>query len=199
MFFLLFVIFTSFYAFFCHLFCNFAISILHKTMIEVKIHDSELAQAAQDGIDEFLNLIIKYTREAIGGELTAENMEKMSSKQITLIGYATLRDEVMDGGFVQLIHNGYGPFFFRNLFDLAIKQWGLDDLCKLMRKAKKLYIKHQAEIETELSDEEFMALYEQLPDFEDLDDDFVTNEEQWSEMVAQFVDEHLTEFILIEK
>ena len=166
-------------------------------MIEVKINDAELAQAADNGADEFLNLIIEKTREAIGGELNADNMARMSSKQITLIGYATLRDEIMDGGFIQLIHNGYGPFFFRNLFDLAIKQWGLDELCKMMRQAKKLYFKNQKRLESEMTDEEFMATYEQLPDFEELDDKFITNEEDWSDTVARYVDEHLTDFITI--
>lgn len=166
-------------------------------MIKVKIKDSELRVAAQEGIDEFLNLIIGKTRDAIGGELTAENMAEMSSSQITLIGYATLRDELMDGGFVQLIHNGYGPFFFRNPFDAAVRDWGLGDLCRLMRRAKKTYQKHRTEIEKEMTDEEFMALYEQLPDFEEHDDEFVTNEESWSEMVATYVDEHLEDFIEI--
>jgi hypothetical protein len=38
-----------------------------------------------------------------------------------------------------------------------------------------------------------------LPDFEDLDDEFVSNEEQWSAQVAYYVDEHLDEFVVIEK
>lgn len=166
-------------------------------MIEVKINDSELATAAQEGIDAFLDLVIEKTRVAIGGELSADNMPLMSSKQITLIGYATLRDEVMDGGFVQLIHNGYGPFFFRNLFDVAVREWGLVELCQLMRRAKKLYMRHKDEIETELTDEEFMALYEKLGAFDDLDDDFVSHEEQWSNMVAYFVDENINDFVKI--
>ena len=48
-----------------------------------------------------------------------------------------------------------------------------------------------------ISDEEFMALYEQLPAFEDFDDEFVTNEEQWTNQVAEYVDNHLTDFIKI--
>lgn len=167
-------------------------------MIEVKIQDSELAQAATQGADAFLQLIIDKTREAIGGELSAENMPQMSSKQITLIGYATLRDEVMDGGFVQLIHNGYGPFFFRNPFDAAVRDWGLGDLCRLIRRAKKQYQRHRQEIEREMTDEEFMAIYETMQAFDDLDDDFVTNEEQWSDDIAHYVDEHLEDFCTIE-
>lgn len=167
-------------------------------MIEVKILDADLRKAAEDGIDAFLDLIIDRTREAIGGELTAKNMAQMSSKQITLMGYATLREEMMDGGFVQLIHNGYGPFFFRNPFDMAVRGWGLIELCRFMRRAKKLYLRHKEEIERELTDDEFMALYEKIQEFDDFDDEFVTNEELWSEQVARFVDEHLEEFIVIE-
>ena len=168
-------------------------------MVDVNIKDSELRAAAEDGIDAFLDLIIERTREAIGGELTAENMAQMSSKQITLMGYATLRDEMMDGGFVQLIHNGYGPFFFHNPFDLAIRGFGLVELCRFMRRAKKLYLRNREEIERELTDEEFMALYEKIQVFDDFDDEFVTNEEEWSEQVARFVDENLLEFVQIQE
>ncbi len=166
-------------------------------MIEVKIQDKDLAAAASEGADAFLQLVIDRTREAIGGELTAENMAQMSSKQITLIGYATLRDELMDGGFVQLIHNGYGPFFFRNPFDAAVRDWGVGDLCRLMRRAKKQYQRHRDEIEREMTDDEFMAIYERMQEFDDLDDEFVSNEEEWSGDIAYFVDEHLEEFVII--
>lgn len=168
-------------------------------MMTVSIKDSELRKAANEGIDAFLNLVINKTRDVIGGELTADNMAQMSSNQITLMGYATLRDELMDGGFIQMIHNGYGPFFFRNPFDAAIRNWGVVDLCRLMRKAKKQYLRYREEIEKEMNDDEFMALYERVPAFEDLDDEFVTNEEKWSEMVAIYVDEHLMEFVEVEK
>lgn len=166
-------------------------------MTDVRIQDAELREAAMEGWDAFLNLVIDKTREAIGGELTAENMAQMSSQQITLIGYATLRDELMDGGFVQLIHNGYAPFFFRNPFDKAVRAWGMADLCSLIRHAKKQYQRYRDDIEKEMSDEEFMSLYERLPAFEDLDDEFVSNEEKWSEQVATYVDDHLEEFVIV--
>ena len=163
----------------------------------VSIQDEELRKAAEEGFDAFLNLVIDKTRNAMGGELTAENMAQMSSNQITLMGYAMLRDELMDGGFIQLIHNGYGPFFFRNPFDAAMRNWGVVKLCRLMRRAKKQYLRYREEIEKEMNDDEFMALYEKIPAFEDLDDEFVSNEEKWSEQVAVYVDEHLTELIEI--
>ena len=67
-----------------------------------------------------------------------------------------------------------------------------------MRRAKKLYLRNREEIERELTDEEFMALYEKIQVFDDFDDEFVTNEEEWSEQVARFVDENLLEFVQIQ-
>ena len=109
-----------------------------------------------------------------------------------------LRDEVMDGGFIQLIYNGYGDFIFRNPFAKAIKAWGLDDLSRLIRKVHPIFAKRQEEICQVETDEEFMALFEQMPDFENFDDTFVENEENWTEKVACYVDEHIQNFVVIE-
>ena len=155
--------------------------------------------AASQGMDEFIQVFVDAIRQAIGGTLNGDNIGLLNSEQVTLLGYAMLREEVMDGGFVQLIHNGYGPFFFRNPFAYAIKQWGLADLSKLIYKAKKLYMKKGNEIEKDCTDEAFMALFEQFPEFDALDDIFVENEEEWTECVAQYVDEHIENFATIEK
>ena len=42
-----------------------------------------------------------------------------------------------------------------------------------------------------------MALFEQLPEFDDLDDTFVENEEEWTADIAHYVDEHLENFATI--
>lgn len=94
-------------------------------MKEVIVKDADLQKAAVEGMDAFLQVFTDAIHQAIGGELNADNMQELSAEQITLLAYVTLRDEVMDGGFVQLIHNGYGPFFFKNPFDRAMRNWGL--------------------------------------------------------------------------
>ena len=39
-------------------------------MIEVKIEDSVLQKAAEEGMDEFVNAFVQAIRNAIGGHLT---------------------------------------------------------------------------------------------------------------------------------
>ena len=72
-------------------------------------------------MDAFLQVFVKATYDAIGDELTAETMQELNADQITLLAWNILHEEVMDGGFVQLIHNGYGPFNFKNPFAKALK------------------------------------------------------------------------------
>lgn len=167
-------------------------------MKEIRIKDARLQQAASEGMDAFVEVFVNAINEAIDGQLTTETMSELNSDQITLLAYSILRDEVMDGGFVQLIHNGYGPFIFKNPFAKAIKQWGLRDLSKLIYNAHSLYVKYGAEIEKECTDEEFMALFEQYEEFDEMDDAFVENEEDWTNMVAVYIDDHIENFAVIE-
>ena len=154
-------------------------------------------QAAEEGMDAFVGVFTNAIYDSIG-QLTAETMGELNSDQITLLAYQTLRDEVMDGGFVQLIHNGYGPFIFKNPFAKAIKQWGLKDLSKLVYDAHTLYNRYGAEIERDCTDEEFMALYEQYEEFDELDDTFIEIEPEVTSIVAHYIDENLSGFATIE-
>lgn len=164
-----------------------------------KVKDSDLRNAASAGMDEFLKVFTDAIMVSVGGELTADTMAELNSDQITLLAYDILHNEVMDGGFVQLIYNGYGSFLFRNPFAKAIKGWGIDELASLVKKAGKLYFKYKNEIERECTDDEFMAMFEQYPEFDDLDDLFVENEETWTGKVACYVDEHIERFVTVEE
>jgi len=166
-------------------------------MIEVKIQDDVLRKAAEAGMDEFMQAFVDAIMNSIGGQLTAENMAELNSDQITLLAYSMMREELMDGGFVQLIHNGLGRFIFLNPFDKALRQWGMIDLARLVRKGHKLYNKYRNQIEVECTDEEFMAMFEKMPEFDNLDDEFVANEERWTNEVACIIDENIEKFATI--
>ena len=165
----------------------------------VVVKETFLIDAAQKGMDAFLNVFIKAIHQYIGGDLNADNMGKLNTDQLTLLSYNIVRDEVMDGGFVQLIHNGYGPFIFTNPFAKVLKIWGLTELAQLINKAHRLYNKYGVEIEKDCTDDEFMALFEQHQAFDDCDDNFVENEERWTEDVARYIDNHINWFATIEQ
>ena len=103
----------------------------------------------------------------------------------------------MDGGMIQLIHDGYGAFLWKNPTDKAFRNWGLVELSKLIKKSHFLYKTHHEDIEGDMNDEDFMALYEKFPEFDDFDDEFVENEEEWTSKVAFYIDEHIENFVTI--
>ena len=90
--------------------CKLKIAML-QIMIEVKINDARLQQAAEAGMDEFVKAFVDAIREAIGDELTAETMAQMNSGQITLLAWDILHEQMMVCGIVHLIHNGHGACF----------------------------------------------------------------------------------------
>lgn len=167
--------------------------------MKIQIKDELLAKAANQGMDAFIQCVVDGIKAYVGEELTEDALKVLTADQITLWGYVILRDELCDGGFIQLIHNGYGPFFFLNPFAKAMRLWGLKDFSKFIYRARELYEEHREAIECELTDEEFMALYEQFPEFDDLDDEFIAEEEAITTKVAVYLDDHLLDFIDIVK
>ena len=168
-------------------------------MKEVTIKDDVLRKAAGEGMDAFVSAFVQAIKEAIGGELTAATLGELNSDQITLLAWDVLHEEVMDGGFVQLIHNGYGPFIFKNPFAKAVKLWGMRELSKLVYDAHTLYVKYHEPLEKDCTDDEFMALFEQFPEFDDMDDEFVEKEEEWTEQIARYIDENIDRFAKVKE
>ena len=54
---------------------------------------------------------------------------------------------------------------------------------------------HEKALTAECSDEEFMALFEKYPEFDDLDDEFIEMEEDVTDLIAHYVDDHLEQFV----
>ena len=167
-------------------------------MKKITVKDQDLSNAAMESMDAFIHAFVEAIREAIGGEPTEDTMQELNADQLTLLAWDTLHEEVMDGGFIQLIHNGYGPYIFKNPFAKALnKLWGMRELSKMLYEVHTLWLQNREEIERDCTDEEFMALFERFPQFDDYDDMFVENEEEYTSQVAHYIDEHIEKFATI--
>ena len=167
--------------------------------MDITVKEQDLIAAANEGMDAFIDVFVSAIKDNIGGELNADNMGQLNADQITLLAYMMFRDEVMDGGFVQLIHNGYGPFIFENPFAKALRGWGAKQLTNLIYSGRKLYELHKEEITKECDDDEFMAMFERYPEFDELDDAFVEMEEEVTALIAQYIDNNIEQFANVEK
>lgn len=167
-------------------------------MQTVVIKEKDIKEAAQQGLPEFVSAVTGAINNAIGGKLTSETMASLNTDQITLLAYDIMRRELMEGGFVQLIYNGYGSFIFKNPFARVLKAWGLHELGKLIQKAHRYYGIYHDLIASATTDEDFMALYEQCPELDEFDDTFVDNEDTFTGQIACYVDEHIDDFVAVE-
>lgn len=134
----------------------------------------------------------------IGGSLTADNMMKLTSDQHTLLAYRIILDEVMEGGFIQLIQNGYGPYVLDGPFARIMKQdWNFKDFGKFMYEVQHEYHRNREQLEADITEDEFMALYEKMEAMNELGDDFLDEyQETVTPAVAAYVREHEQRFLL---
>lgn len=160
----------------------------------IKISETKLQQAGAIGMDEFLQVFIDAYLEALGGNLTAENMHLLNGNQHSLLAYYFLREEVMQGGFVQLIQNGYGGYIFGNPTAKALKLMGATELAKIIYKAKEIYDFNQEELERETTEEEFTEMYVDFEQFDELEERFFEIEENQTAIIAKYVDENIETF-----
>ena len=165
----------------------------------IQIKDSDSTQAAEQGMDEFLQVFIDAYLEAIDGKLSAENMSKLNGSQHSLLAWHFFSTEMREGGFVQLIQNGYGAYIFDNPFAKVMKQFGAVELGKLIYKAKDIYDPNKKELERETTEEEFNAMYVDFEVFDELEEMYFEMEEQQTALIAAYVDEHIEDFAEIVK
>ena len=163
----------------------------------ITVTDAALRKGAMEGTDAFLQVFIDKYLEVTGGVVNADTMPLLNGYQHTLLGYHFFREEVNEGGFVQLIQNGYGPYIFGNPFAKAMRLMGAKEFSKLIYAAQEIYIDHRKDLERECTDEEFMAMYEQYEVFDDLEEKFMDMEEQITAQIAEYVDQHLERFALV--
>lgn len=173
-------------------------------MVHLDKQEAETKYETLDGI-AFIEWVTDGYLAAIGGGLTAENMDMLSAEQHAVLCYRYVLDEVMEGGFIQLIMNGYAPYVLEGPFPMVVKkQWGsvegqekvMKDFSKLLYEVKKEYHKHQEELSQDMSDEDFMAMYEQLEELNELGDDFLDeHQEEVTPAVAKMIVENLDEYM----
>ena len=168
---------------------------LKKTEIENKF---EIAKKEQDGW-EFLWLLTDYYFEFMSTfKNEAEAYKEFNDKQHTLLAYNYLYGQVCNGGFLQLIQNGYGAYIFDNPFSENIKEWGANETSQLVNKAKIIYDRNKKDLEKETSLNEFSEMYKDYTDFEPLDSKFYDVMDGEVEIIKDYVYKNIKYFAFVE-
>lgn len=158
----------------------------------------EMIRMAELAPAQLIEAVTDSYLAAVGGALTAENMDKLTADQHSLLCYRYILDEVMEGGFIQLIMNGYAPYVLEGPFPMVVKKfWEMKEFSKFLYEVKRQFHLHQDELLKDMDDEEFMALYEQQEELNDLGDDFLDEyQEDVTPQVAKMIVNDLEKYII---
>lgn len=161
------------------------------------ITQDELNKAKDDAWD-FLFLFIDPYYETMSSDPSGEIMNDFTAEQHTLLAFNFLYGEVTNGGFIQLIQNGYGGYIFDDPFSEYIKRWGALEIGKIVDDAKILYNQNKVNLEKETDLEGFSKMYEEFTEFEPLDNRFYEAMDDEVEIIRKYIESNIEHFAIVE-
>lgn len=143
---------------------------------------------------DFLFLFLDYYLEKLYTDDSGNVMEQFNDDQHTLIAYNFLYNQITNGGFSQLIKNGYASYIFDNPFSEHIKLWGAYSTADIVEKARVIYHQNQEQLIQETTSEETSKRYDEFKEFEHLDNEFYNIMDSEAEIVRQYVEKNISKF-----
>lgn len=159
--------------------------------------DSNMLKAAQASGDlfQYFDLLTQPLHEELYKKKTFDFFDELSEGQQLLLSYDYVQNQVLQGGFIQLIQNGYIGL----LPDMP--QWltnmGANATAKLIDDVLKVYVLNKATFDQATSIEDFVKLYDELKEFELLDDQFRTFNTETLSIILAYATLHIQEFAQI--
>lgn len=123
-------------------------------------------------------------------------LDELSQGQQLLISYDYVRMQVQQGGFIQLIQNGYIGL----LPDMPswLNMIGATNMALVIDDALKVYVLNRELLDKQTTVEEFAKLYDELKEFEIIDDRFRLADAETVEQIVAYIKEHIEEFAILD-
>jgi len=159
-----------------------------------KIPEIKITVKRLSGNDyEFFELLTEPLHAEMYSRQNFEFLTELSPGQQLFLSYDYVRMQVMQGGFIQFIQNGYVSLL------LPMPGWlqhiGANDMAQLLDDVLKAYVMHIDMLERETTVEEFAQLYDQLPEFAGLDEEFTQLDAPTLHIMVKYAAAHLEEFV----
>lgn len=156
--------------------------------------DKEQLQKVQqsDDLNAYYTLLCEPLHEELYRRQDFAFLQELTEPQQLLICYDYVQNQVLQGGFIQLLQNGYVgllPEMPRWLTTL-----GEEPMAKLIDDVLKEYVLNSETLQKETTVEEFALIYDELPQFGDLDDRFKKLNEPTVKGMLEFATHHIEEF-----
>jgi hypothetical protein len=160
------------------------------------INSAELKDKQQPGKEhEYYELLVEPLHEEMFRRKDFNFLDELTEGQQLLISYDYVRMQVIQGGFIQLIQNGYVGLL------PPMPNWlyaiNAGEMAKVIDDVLKVYVLNHEMLEKETTVEEFAKLYDELKEFELIDQHFADLNEQTMNKILQFATQHIGEFAVV--
>ncbi len=143
--------------------------------------------------DEFYEYLVQPLHEELYRRQHFEFIEELSPGQQLLLAYDYLRTQVLQGGFIQFIQNGYVLLLPDIIEQLLIVK--ANNMAKVIDDVLKVYVLNRESLDKETSVEEFAKLYEEFKEFEILDQRFIELNVVTERIMIEYAYKNLSSFL----
>jgi hypothetical protein len=165
-----------------------------KFLPQVSAEKLKTAQASGN-IFEYFDLLTQPLQEELYKRKTFDFLDELSEGQQLLLSYDYVQNQVLQGGFIQLIQNGYigllpdMPAWLTNV--------GATVMAQLIDDVLKVYVLNKDTFDKANSIEAFVKLYDELKEFEMIDTQFRETNEATLSLIMAYAENNLDEFITV--
>lgn len=154
----------------------------------------ELNQAYSSGKSEIVyEMLAEPLHEELFNRQSFDFLDDLSWGQQLLLAYDYMHMQVMQGGFIQFIHNGYVsllPSMIEQLYKL-----GASDMAMVLDDALKVYVLNRDLLERSTTVQEFAQLYGELKEFEGIDERYYQLNDATTQKLINYAVQNLNEFV----
>jgi hypothetical protein len=159
-----------------------------------RVNMEEITKAKASGdANELYDLLAQPLHEELYRRKSFEFMDELSAGQQLLVAYDYVRMQVGQGGFIQFIQNGY-----IGLLPSMIEQLnkiGAADMAQVLDDVLKVFVLNKDILNKPTTVEEFAQLYDELQEFEGIDERFGQLHESTLKLMLDYAMSHLDEFM----
>jgi len=160
------------------------------------IEEAKLNEAAASGNQlDLYDLLTQPLHEEMYKRQSFEFMNELSEGQQLLLSYDYVQTQVLQGGFIQFIQNGYVSLL------LSLPGWlediGANEMSKVIDDVLKVYVLNRERLDTETSVEDFAKLYNEFKEFEILDNEFARLNDETIHQILDYALEAIEDFAII--
>ena len=158
-----------------------------------QINIKEIKQAYDAGEqDAVYDALVQPLHEELYRRQTFSFVDSLSWGQQLLLTYDYLQMQANQGGFIQFINNGYIgllPAMVEQLYKL-----GANEMAQVLDDVLKVYVLNRDLLESAKSVEAFAKLYEELKEFEIIDERYSKLNKPTTKLLLDYALKHIAEF-----